>query len=176
MLVEIMNVAEINADTKEQGLAFKKLTREEGAVYSVLCPSKNRVTADKILANPNIPERIKEIVEMTKERFRNFEIWDAESYKVKDPILIGRQAQSGDNGKYDFYDEQFLVARWGEELEAFPILFEKAKTLIKKQSKVALLRAKAEIDSRLMDMDAFIEDAFLRGEHSLPQIDLGVLK
>ena len=177
MKVEVMNIAEINAETQEQGLAFKKLTKEEGAVYSVLCPSKReRIEAKDILANPDIPERVKEIVEMTKDRFRKYDIWDAESYTVKDPILIGRQAQTNDNSKYEWMDEQFLLARWGEELEAFPVLYEKAKTMIKKQSKVALLRAKAEIDSRLMDMDAFIEDAFSRGEHALPSIDLGILK
>ena len=176
MKVEIMNVAEVNAETMEQGLSFKRITKEEGAVYGLLCPRVSRRTAESILKDLDIPERVKELVEMTKDRFRNYDVWEAESYQVKDPIIIGRQAQQGSNGQYDFYDEQYLLARWGEELEPFNLLYQKAKDLVKKRSKLALIRAKAEIDSRLLDLDAFIEDAFSRGENEIPKFDLGALK
>jgi len=176
MKVEIMNVAEVNAETQEQLLQFAKFNKEQAGVYGVLCPTKSTLTAEQIAADVDIPERVKEIVEMTKDRFYKFEVWESDLYEVKDPILIGREKSKEKDQQYDWYDKHFLLARWGEELDSFSNLKKKAIEVLTKKTKIALIRSKASIDSYLTDVQLFVENGISKGDISIPSFNPGCLE
>lgn len=48
MEVEVMNMAEINAETKEQGFEFRKMKKDEKAIYSLICPQQETYTPERI--------------------------------------------------------------------------------------------------------------------------------
>jgi hypothetical protein len=174
MQVEILNVSEITPDTKEQLVAFNKLTKEESGVYGVLCPQKTTKTPQEILESEDIPSRIKEIVEMTKGRFYKYEIWEADSYDVKDPIILGRE-KSKEHPEHAWYDSIYFVGRWGKELETFANLKKMAVDKLVKECKIEVLKMKALIHSRLEDIELFVEAGITAGKTGVPSCSMGVL-
>ena len=177
MQIEILNIAEVNAETKEQGMMFSKLKQEEKAVYTILCPQQHTYTAEQIAMHKDIPDRIKELVEMTKDRFYKYEVWEAESSENKDPIIIGREQTIDDAGKKrdSWYDLQYFLGRWGEELENFSALKEKALTSLYEPVKIELLKIKAQVDFYLADVPLFMKDAIKKGRTELPHFNNGCL-
>lgn len=177
MEIEVLNMAEVNPETKEQKLAFNKLKAEEKAVYELICPQQRSYTAEKVLALVDIPDRIKEVVEMTKERFHEFEIWEAESAEEKDPILLGRQQTKNDKGELQsrWYDEIFFLGRWGEELENFQVLKKRAIEGLIEPVKIELMKIKAKVDFYLADVPLFMKDAIKKGRTDLPNFGEGCL-
>lgn len=177
MEIEIKNVAEINPETQEQGLAFNKLKAEEKAVYELLCPQQNTRTAEQIAGDKDIPDRIKELVEKTKDRFYKYEIWEAVSSENKDPIIIGREQTKDKDGKLQesWYDQQFFLGRWGEELENFLVLKEKAITQLYEPVKIELLKIQAQVNFYLADVPLFMKDAIKKGRTGLPSFNNGCL-
>ena len=177
MEVEILNIAEVNLETKEQKLQFRKFKQDEKAVYEILCPEKSKYTAQQIIDAPDIPDRVKEIVEMTKERFYKYEIWEAESSTEKNPIILGRESTKNDKGETnsEWYDNHFFLGRWGDELENFNVLKERAiKTLID-PVKIELMKIKAKVDFYLNDVPLFMKDAIKKGRTDLPNFSEGCL-
>ena len=177
MEIEIKNIAEVNAETQEQGLAFGKLKAEEKAVYGLLCPQQNTCTAEQIALDKDIPDRIKELVEKTKDRFYKYEIWEATSSENKDPIIIGREQTKDTDGKLreSWYDLQYFLGRWGEELDGFATLKEKAITQLYEPVKIELLKIKAQVDFYLADVPLFMKDAIKNGQTELPRFSNGCL-
>jgi len=177
MEIEILNVAEINPDTQEQGLMFNKLKQEEKAVYEILCPQQHTYTPEHLLEHKDIPDRIKELVEKTKDRFYKYEVWEATSSENKDPVIIGREQTKDKDGKLQesWYDLQYFLGRWGEELENFSVLKEKALTSLYEPVKIELLKIKAQVDFYLADVPLFMKDAIKNGRTGLPNFSNGCL-
>ena len=174
MKVEILNIAEFQENQVEQPLEFAKFTKEESAVYSIICPQHNTYTKEEILKQRDIPERIKEIVELTGERFYKFEVWEAESHEIKDPIILGRE-KDPKNLEYSWHDKHYLLGRWGQELESFKTLKEKAYAILRKRIEKDLRLAKMKIDGYLGNVDLFIESAFEKGNIESPSFNSGCL-
>lgn len=176
MEIEIKNLAEINPETQEQGLLFNKLKPEERAVYAVVCPQHYTCTAEQIANNKDIPERIKALVEKVKDRFYKFEIWESTS-EIKDPVILGRIRTTDMDGKLQdpWYDLLYFLGRWGEELESFSVLKEKALASLHDSVKLALLKIKAQVDFYLTDVPFLMKDAMKYGNTGLPQLNRGCL-
>lgn len=172
MQIEILNMAEINPTTKEQGLEFRKMKKDEVAVYTLLCPQKETYSPEAIAKMIDVPVRIKELVEMTKDKFYSFEIWEAESAAIKDPIILGRQKTFNKEGveQNSYYDEKFFLGRWGEELENMHALRQKAKHILTKTYKLTLLKYKAAVEAMLSDVDLFVDQALDKGSVEPPSL------
>ncbi len=62
--------------------------------------------------------------------------------------MIGRERDTK-QPEYDWYDKQYLLARWGEELESFQVLKQKAINKLKENTTVRFLKMKGEINTFL---------------------------
>lgn len=177
MKVEIFNVAEITPESTEQKLQFNKFKRDEHGIYQILCPSHKSFKAEQILGMKHIPERIIEVVERSRDMFYEFEIWEAESASEKDPILLGREKTLDKDGKERdrWYDEIYLLARWGQELENFDVLKKRAIESLSEPVKIELMKIKAKVDFYLSDVPLFMRDAIKNGSTSIPSFNEGCL-
>ena len=109
---------------------YRKMTKEEGIVYDVLLPNKCKVEDYK---EEQIPLRVLQVLAHAKtlEYFESFSIMYPENADVKDPVLVGMK-------KDGYNDGRFILARWGEVLQAIPEL---TKIAMKKYAKT--IRANA---------------------------------
>lgn len=164
MKVEIFNTAEITGNNLEQKIAFDLFTKEQSGVYGVLCPEKDTIEPDKILEYP-LPERCKEILQslsIGEPLFYKYEVWHADRYEIKDPILLGR-VQDPKNPTYTWNDKFFLIARWGEELESFNKLKERAIERLKNDSLVEAIKLKANLNAFMENAELFCKKAIEHG-------------
>ena len=98
-----------------QRFPYRLMTNEELFVYSQLCPSRSSA---RTYSDAPIPlEVLKTMAYATSlndSRISYFEIWSADSSKVKDPVLVARDEQYG--------SKNYLLARWGDELLPLQVL------------------------------------------------------
>jgi hypothetical protein len=97
-----------------------------------------------------------------EKRFKNYEVWHADAYEIKDPILLGRQSDPA-NPTYTWYDKFYFIARWGEELQPFSKLKEKAIEFMKEKSLVNAMKLKAMLNVYLENPDLFCKQAIAKG-------------
>jgi len=174
MEVEVLNVAEVTPETTEQLLQFDRFKIEEGAVYEVLCPTKTNYRAKAILEMTEIPSRIIETVEITKERFAWYSIWEAVNVEVKDPILLGHQVKpdykdsvnESDTYLSDYQYDTFFLARWGKMLAPFDELMNDAVNRLSRELKVVAMKTKHKCDMFLEDPALFVRQGFESGKSS----------
>ena len=169
MQVEIYNIAEVTPNTTEQKLEFQLFTKEQAGVYGAICPHKESIEPEKIIEYP-FPDRVKEIVNLIQidQRFYKYEIWHADQYEIKDPILLGRVADPK-NPSYNWYDKFYLIARWGDELQPFTDLKKKAIAFMKDHSIASALKLKAMVSAYLENSELFCKVAIEKG---ISQIDV----
>ena len=101
---------------------YREITDAEAFVYRVLCPN---VTPLKKYNRSPIPLRVLQVAAHAESlgMFKELRVWDKASPSVKDPVLVGVMKHK----QYDWMDGQtFILARWGEELEAFVVLSKRA--------------------------------------------------
>lgn len=116
---------------------FLELTREQRAVYDLLCPTD--VDAKEFSAGV-IPVRALKLMEQHHQHFDELRILSAT--QDKDPVLIGLQGSRWSGARY-------LMARWGEELAPWPVLVERALAKWKEQLVRESIKAKAAMDATL---------------------------
>lgn len=98
---------------------YREMLDEEFHVYGALCPEKTKLCYYK--SSP-IPLRVLQIAAHASEFFPHLEVWDKESSDVKDPVLVAT------NGKDSWQSgfARYILARWGEVLEPFHVLKQRA--------------------------------------------------
>ena len=163
MEVEIYNTAEIASNTAEQKLDFALFTKEQAGVYGVICPHKESIKPESIVDYP-LPDRVKDIVKMVEleHRFYTYEVWHADQFEIKDPILLGRIKDPA-NPTLNWYDKFYLIARWGEELQPFADLKKRAIEFMKEHSIASALKLKAMVNAYLENPDLFCKVAIEKG-------------
>jgi hypothetical protein len=104
---------------------YREFTKDELFVYNTLCPEK--IPVERYTASP-IPVRVLQVIAHAKsiEMFDRILVWDKESVQMKDPVLVGEIGN-----QYASDKKQFILARWGEELDEFPYLLKKAAKIHK---------------------------------------------
>lgn len=123
------------SDTK--GLCpYRKMTAREVKVFKLCFPRETKLTEYKECL---IPLRILQVASHAKEWFPKILVWHPEP-GLPDPILVGYEKASWDG-------EPFLLARWGEALDTFEILCEKAKKLAISKLTVSMCKAETELAS-----------------------------
>ena len=97
-------------------IPFRIMSKEEQRVYNTLLTSHCAV---KEFASEMIPLRVLSLIALAEKEqyFYGVSVWYSEM--DKDPIVIGKQEEV-------YNSPLFLIARWGEELESFVILKQRA--------------------------------------------------
>lgn len=117
----------------ERVSAFRKMTQVEMLVYRQILPESKSVGD---YAEGPIPLRVLQCLKTAKESgiFKEFKIWHPENVK-DDPLLIGIAYHP--NPEYrdkNYFDGgSYILARWGEVLESFETLKQKALSEAKKK-------------------------------------------
>ena len=122
---------------------YRKITQQEFAVYSMLCPQHCLIQDYK---DSPIPLRVLEMAALANEYFDDLFVMYPKAY-VKDPVLIGTKGKSG------WYESRYIIARWGEELDEFPALLKKAMAMFKVKVKARLTEIKAELEAHMAGFD-----------------------
>lgn len=105
------------ADSPAARCPYREMTKEEAFVYRVLCPKQYAL---KEYSRTPIPLRVLQIAAHANGLglFKKLVVWDVADVEVKDPVLVGIMPDA----EYSWMDKHFILARWGEVLEAFATL------------------------------------------------------
>lgn len=159
-----LSISNVETQTRSP---FKVMTKDEYAVYGLICPEHVEVRAFK---TEPIPLRVLQVLAYAKSdecpiKFDSLQIWSVSSAVIKDPLLVGKVK----TGSYEY--SYYLLARWGEELEHFSELMKKAQEIKFKQIQtklregIALFTAELErykyLKSEDMDIHKGIPAAWL---------------
>jgi hypothetical protein len=122
-VAQLALVTKAKDSPRQSRMPYREMTAEERFVYGVLCPTKSNI--EDYNASP-IPLRVLQVAAHAKQTgmFKRLVIWDRESVTVKDPVLVGCT-----EGEFAWRGKDFILARWGEELEAFAVLAKRATTI-----------------------------------------------
>lgn len=126
---------------------YREMLDEEFRVYNALCPSHVKLAQYK--AAP-IPLRVLQIAAHAAEFFPVLEVWDKEMSEVNDPVLVAT------NGKDSWQSEfaRYILARWGEVLEPFHVLKQRAiaskREAILQSAEEVLAAVKAASDANIL--------------------------
>jgi len=124
----------LSGDDETIRFPYRKITKQEHAVYSTICPVHCLV---KDYKDSPIPLRVLEVASLADEYFKELYVMYPEVYE-KDPILIG--CTTG------WYGDKYILARWGEELDEFPFLLKKAMGIWREKVSRKLIEMKYELD------------------------------
>lgn len=129
---------------------YRQITVDEMFAYKSLCPVEVELSRYN---NSAIPLRVLQIAAHAKSLnfLHKLCVWDRESAAVKDPVLIGYQKHP----QYDWMNgPAFILARWGEELETFPVLLKRAISSVRErlagEAEKLVLKLKASTDSEIL--------------------------
>lgn len=105
---------------------YREMLKEEVNVYETLCPKKSEISKYK---SSTIPLRVLQCAAHAKQLMPelNLWVWDRDSAVEKDPVLVAEIGAS-----YSV-KTRYILARWGDELEAFSVLFKRAVDLKRRQ-------------------------------------------
>lgn len=125
---------------------YRAMTKKEGRVYECLYPMKVDVEDYR---ESMIPLRILQVIAHAKSLniYKKLQVW-CEEGRPTDPILVGVFHV----GPYEHTTVDHILARWGDALDSFDILYEKAKksTVDNYRLKMQEVKLKAtEIESSL---------------------------
>lgn len=106
---------------------YRKIRKDETFVYRTICPVE--VSLAQYEASP-IPLRVLQIAAHAKSLnlYKGFWVW-SQAGAEKDPVLVASDKEKDwDKG------EIYILARWGEELETFAVLLERAVEMVRKKT------------------------------------------
>lgn len=122
--------------------SWRALRKHEAFVLTELCPAR---TAIEAYGADTIPLRVLRLVKEIREDFVKLEVWHPESAE-KDPFLIGYRSK-------EWNAQAFLIARWGEELDAWGTMEEKALVRWRERRKALLVKISSEVKAALESVD-----------------------
>lgn len=120
-------VCPAKAEGQSTRFPFREMLADEKFVYETLCPKKSPI--EKYQASP-IPLRVLQIAGMAKALMPDCKlvVWDRAEAAIPDPVLVCENSVS----EYDRTFKRWILARWGAELEAFPVLMTRCVTETRK--------------------------------------------
>jgi hypothetical protein len=147
-----------------QVFPYRKVTKQELLVYTTLCPCETKL-AD--YGDSVIPLRILQVIAHVNEL--NFVdelyLWHPENADYKDPILVGKVWKDKANigSKYSTH-ENYLLGRWGDELESLDIMSKKALQVIKEKATLEFKEVLETVKFKGANIETLIEKKFALGE------------
>lgn len=134
----------LDKDTR-QVFPYRKMTLQEALVYNTLLPAE---TPLKEYGDGYIPLRVLQVAAHVTETgfIDTLEVWHPTNADFKDPLLIGRRWEKrSDVGSKWSKHEVYILARWGDVLDAFEVLKEKARTVLLARARAELADAAAKV-------------------------------
>lgn len=127
---------------KEGTIPFQRLSENEKRVWEAYCPGRFKAKEYKETV---IPMRVLGLIKVCTERqyFQRIEIW-TEHENNPDPIVIGIVGNNDYNTK-----AVYLIARWGQSLESWPLVVKSASEKWMAASKAKLEKTVAEANMNL---------------------------
>lgn len=130
---------------------YRLIRADEAFVYSILCPSV--VALSQYDAGP-IPLRVLQIAAHAQEFYKHLYVMYQPETAEKDPVLIGT-----DEKKYSYSQEitkkDAILARWGDELESFPVLLkralEKGREMLCQRARKIVSKVEGATDDELIE-------------------------
>jgi hypothetical protein len=101
--------------TNDKRLPYPQATQEQLFVFQTLCPVEQKL---RDYGRTTIPLRVLQVAAHAKDLFDALYVWDVAGVD-KDPVLVGAKGTTWQKTYY-------LLARWGEELEAWSVLLKRA--------------------------------------------------
>jgi len=120
-------------------MPYPEITKDERFVYKALCPKVYKL--EEYSRTP-IPLRVLEIAKHAKTLFTEVYIWDLEDVDLKDPVLLGQE-----DGKIH------LLARWGETLDSYSTMKDKAIKITRQRLCSELRKAKIAASQMLVKIE-----------------------
>lgn len=148
---------------------YREMTKDEAYVYKVLCPEE---TALSQYSRSPIPLRVLQIAAHANDLgiFKKLVVWDRKSAVVKDPVLVAY----GKPSPGDWRDSMWILARWGEELEAFTVLSKRALSAKRAEIVDGLQRIANSIAGRLSTAQEMTDDELMGlGANATAKLDIG---
>lgn len=147
------------SEHRREACPYRKMTAQEKVVYDTLLPVKTDLEK---YADMPIPLRVLQIAAHARSCFphASLMVWHPSNADDKDPLLVATQ----NHPDRSYETQHFILARWGEELEEFGVLRDRAKNQITVESRAALLRIKQEVEGCLSAVEASVESNMLKGE------------
>lgn len=139
-----------NPEQAETRCPYRQWHADEMEVYSLLCPSTDK--AEDYDAD-TIPLRVLQVLAHAKslEIYETFRVLHAANPAVKDPVLVGvPTGQQWSRSKWH------ILARWGAELDEFPVLADKAARLKAAKMLDEVLKVRAEVEVIVARVEAAI--------------------
>lgn len=132
---------------------YRPMTEGEALVYGILCPTHEDL---KDYQTEALPLRVLEVLRDARTHFEKFEVWHAAEV-VKDPVLVGVKK----NPQRTWEERRYILARWGDVLEAFPLLAEKTLTIVRARAHRHFTAMKQAIDADLTMLKDLSVDVML---------------
>lgn len=116
-------------ESGESRCPYRKMTKEEKFAFEHICPKKSKL---REYSDGMIPLRVLQVASHAKDLFDELRVWHPENADEPDPVLVGV------NGSYQSA-EYFLLARWGDVLERFDVLLDRAVERYRRKRRASLL-------------------------------------
>jgi len=147
----------IASSTPGERIPYREMTKEETIVYQLLCPTTTHL--EKYAKSP-IPVRVLQVAAHAKETgmFDELVIWHANPAADPDPVLVAHV------GKGYSVKTRFILARWGDVLDEWPALVNKALARYREQLTARLEEIQSKVVAQLA-RPATTDDMF---NHGLP--------
>ena len=149
-------------------LPYRKMTAQEKWVYEILLPTKSKL---ENYADGAIPLRVLQIAAHAQSLIPSLGddpwslyVWHPKNADYKDPLLVMRKGI--DWGA----QEHYILARWGEELEEFGVMANKAKDIYKAKCVAKLEEARQQIEVWIKSADSKVLEHYLSGTGGDPSV------
>lgn len=147
-------------------LPYRKMTAQEKSVYEILLPTKSKL---ENYADGAIPLRVLQIAAHANSLIPSLEggpwalyVWHPKNADYKDPLLVMRKGEE--------YREQhfYILARWGEELEEFGVMANKAREMYKAKCIAKMEEARQQLEVWIKSADAKVLEHMNEGTAGEP--------
>jgi len=138
---------------------YRKMTAQERIVYEALLTRKTKL---KTYADSPVPVRVLQVALHAEQVLDGCElyVWHPANADDKDPLLVANVKNPAQTLETWYY----ILARWGDELDEWSVLLDRAKKVIAAEARASLLKIKGEVDAALTNVEAAVEAKLLKGE------------
>lgn len=138
---------QLNSPDQKGRFPYRLMTAEEEFVYRIICPKETKLGA---YADSPIPLRVLQVASHANELFDKIVVWHRASPAIKDPVLVGYKK----NPTRSWHDgDLFILARWGEILEEWPMLLKTAMAAWRESYRGQLVEIKSQVASKLIESE-----------------------
>jgi hypothetical protein len=142
---------------------YPEATKEQRWVFEQICPNKIKL---KDYKRTTIPLRVLQIAAHANslDIFKEIVVWDKEDSQLKDPVLIGLGGDSTWNPTI------YLLARWGDELESWNTLLNKAAEIWRAKAICKSKELLNKLNGKISELKAMSNDDVIHGDRELPNL------